>query len=113
MYYINAYAEVTVDSYEKGLLNNVNCYDYTHVSKLRTINDALNELMYSLCFSNFTIDETEGIISTYICTDVNNNQADEHQIELWKQGKYELFETRITFNVYEMTEIKSLLSCEQ
>ena len=109
------YVDVTEDDYEKGEGDFVKNYTISDTGLANTTYSTLTELIANVAkhaiyddrykdpkmWQAFAYEETKGIlrIDTNVTTDKQDMPADDHDIELWKDGKLKLYNSHYAISV--------------
>ena len=105
--------DIYIDDYEQGELDRVNGYTVTNEVEANDVWEAIEKYFETTLYYNFKkdnsskSDEVENELHYSVLVDVENLEANEGQIEKWKQGKEKLYSNNITITVYEI--IKTVL----
>ena len=105
--------DIYIDDYEQGELDRVNGYTVTNEVEANDVWEAIEKYFETTLYYNFKkdnsskSDEVENELHYSVLVDVEKLEANERQIEKWKQGKEKLYSNNITITVYEI--IKTVL----
>ena len=105
--------DIYIDDYEQGELDRVNGYTVTNEVEANDVWEAIEKYFETTLYYNFKkdnaskSDEVENELHYSVLVDVENLEANEGQIEKWKQGKEKLYSNNITITVYKI--IKTVL----
>lgn len=106
-YLINASTEVYLDDYNLGELDFVNSFEFDSASYraddysvINAIQDYFeNNLYYELVFEYKSIYDDGMYMSVSVLVDKDNIEADNNDIEEWKNGQKTLYSSNITLSV--------------
>ena len=107
---IHSAHDVYIDDYEQGELDRVNGYTLTNEVEANDVWEAIEKYFKTTLYYDFKkvnsskSDEVENELHYSVLVDVENLEANERQIEKWKQGKEKLYSNNITITVYEIIE---------
>ena len=107
---IHSAHDIYIDDYEQGELDRVNGYTLTNEVKANDAWEAIEKYFETTLYYDFKkdnaskSDEVENELHYSVLVDVENLEANERQIEKWKQGKEKLYSNNITIAVYEIIE---------
>ena len=105
--------DIYIDDYEQGELDRVNGYTVTNEVEANDVWEAIEKYFETTLYYDFKkdnaskSDEVENELHYSVLVDVENLEANEGQIEKWKQGKKKLYSNNITITVYKI--IKTVL----
>jgi hypothetical protein len=110
-YLIKSSHNVYIDDYTEGELDWVNCYTHDARIMAPNIQSAIQEYIDDHLYYNFDSkgfyedDESTNQAHYNVLVDVDNSEANEHEIELWKAGKLKLYSNEIRLEFYEITPV--------
>ena len=110
-YLIKSSHNVYIDDYTEGELDWVNCYTLETCIMAPNIQDAIqgyieHHLYYKFDSKGFCEDDESLNQAHYnVLVDGDNAEANEHEIELWKAGKFKLYSNEIRLEFYEITPV--------
>lgn len=110
-YKIESSHTVHIDDYKGGELDYCNSYNLSKELKAESPKEALKDYIEKFLYYEYEesyIDSDEGLIYTSYLVDVDNNEASNSLIKLWKKGKQTLYSNSVNFTIYELTQITEL-----
>ena len=118
-YFIESVHDICIDSYSEGEKENVNFYDIKQNVKAENPRQAIEKYFETELFFSFNFEyagimhEEEGEeadninkLNYCILVDEENCEANEKELEEWKQGKKTLYSNNITLSIYEVQPVK-------
>ena len=109
-YYIVSDHDIIEDSYENGLnYTGINAYTLNHFINAEDAPSALQKyitdvLGYSIQYDDLFLADDN--ITGDVMVDEHNTEANDYQIELWKKGEIKLYADCISFEVFELKQLK-------
>jgi hypothetical protein len=115
-FYISSNHDVFVDDYNQGELENVNWYNLDSIISADNINEAIQKYFNDKLYYSFDIDHAyiphtedesvpKNVLHYSVLVDVDNSQASENEIELWKEDKLKLYVDNIQLIINELVEV--------
>jgi len=110
-YLIKSSHHVYIDDYNKGELEWVNCYTLDSFITAPNAQNAIqkyiqSDLHYKFDWQSFWEDDESINVGHYnVLVDAAHNEANEHEIELWKAGKIILYSNNIRLEIYEVKPV--------
>jgi hypothetical protein len=107
-YFIKSYHSISEDSYNDGELGWVNGYEMSDFIKAIDPTEAIRKYIIDKLYYNFdprNLDTSNDDISTYynVLVDADNCEANDNEFELWKQGKFRLYNDSIKIEIYTVS----------
>jgi len=108
--------DIYVDDYNKGELDNVNWFKMDSIISANDTNEAIQKYFNDVLYYSFNIDGayiphteddsvSKNILHYSVLVDVDNNEASENEIELWKESKLKLYVDNIHITIHELIEV--------
>ena len=102
--------DVYIDDYEQGELDRVNGYTVTNEVEANDAWEAIEKYFETTLYYDFKkdnaskSDEVENELHYSVLVDVENLEASEKDVQLWKRNLKKLYSNNITITVYEIIE---------
>ena len=115
---IHSANDVHIDDYEQGELDRVNGYTVTNEVEANVVWEAIEKYCETTLYYDFKqdnaskIDVVEYLFFYSVVVEVENLEANERQIEKWKQGKEKLYSSNITITVLKLQKLSFNFYCE-
>jgi hypothetical protein len=110
-YLIKSSHNVYVDDYTEGELEWVNYYTIESTIMTPDVQSAIqayieHHLYYKFDSKGFCEDDESINVGHYsVLVNEHNDEAEESEIELWKNGKLKLYSNNIRLKIYEITPV--------
>ena len=117
-YFIKSIHDIYIDSYSEGEKGNVNFYDIEQNVKAENPREAIKMFFEKFLYYNFSFEhsyivheeegeeEPQNKLFYSVLVDEENCEANEKEIEEWKQNKKTLYSNNITIYVHELQPVK-------
>jgi hypothetical protein len=118
-FFIESLHFVNIDDYNEGEQNQVNCYEQKATIKAENPREAIKQYFETQLYFSFDIEkaaiehEEEGEEAENLnklnysnLVDEENSEANEKEIEEWKQGKKVLYSNTTIISIFEVKPIK-------
>ena len=107
---IHSAHDIYINDYEQGELDRVNGYTVTNEVEANDVWEAIEKYFETTLYYDFRkdnaskSDEVENELHYSVLVDVENLEASEKDVQLWKRNLKKLYSNNITITVYEIIE---------